>query len=78
MANALYRKLPSGDWMNQANPGGPVYFQIRQYAGDGLYYAWLTWDMENWVRFTGNSDATASGMQTKLDNYVGQLNAGTA
>jgi hypothetical protein len=80
MANANYRKLPNGDWMNQALAGGPNYFQVQN-DNDGLYYPFFTYDGgAQWFRFTpaGGGFGTAAAAQTALDAYVGQLNAGTA
>jgi hypothetical protein len=80
MANVLYRKLPNGDWLNQANPGGPNYFQVQN-DSDGLYYPFFTYDGgEKYLRFTpaGGGFATVATAQAALDAYVGQLNAGTA
>ena len=81
MANALYRKLPSGDWMNQASPGSPNYFQVQNDPSDNLWYAHFTYDGgERWFRFTpvGGGDATAVAAQTHLDTYMASVNAGTA
>jgi len=80
MANAFYRKLPNGQWINQANPGGPSVFQVQFNAEDSLWYPYFTYNGINWFIFvpvTGGF-ATSSAAQTALDTYVGQLNAGTA
>ena len=78
MANILYRKLANGDWLNQASPGSAALFTVRQSPQDGLYYAYLSWDVEHWYQFNSQSDATPAGMQTKLDAYMASVNAGTA
>jgi hypothetical protein len=77
MANALYRKLPSGDWMNQANPGGPSYFRVSFNLSDSLWYVQFTYDGLTWFQHA-NPQPTAAQMQAALDTYVGNLNAGTA
>lgn len=76
MANALYRRLPNGDWMRQ-DGGGPAYFKIGLNPDDSQWYATFTYDGETWFRHA-NPQATPAGMQGALDTYVGNLNAGTA
>jgi hypothetical protein len=63
--------------MAQAASGGPCYFQVRYNEADQLYYAWFTYNGEAWFKHA-QGQATAPAMQTALDTYVGQLNAGTA
>ena len=80
MANALYRKLPNGDWMNQAAAGGANYFQIQN-DSDGLFYPFFTYNGgDSYFRFTpaGGGFATVALAQAALDTYMGQVNAGTA
>ena len=80
MANALYRRLPNGDWMNQASPGSPNYFQVQNFD-DGLFYAAFTYNGGMvYYRFTpaAGGDATAAQAQAHLDAYMAQVNAGTA
>lgn len=76
MANALYRKLPSGDWMRQ-DGGGPCYFQVTRNNDDSLWYVHFTYDGINWF-FHANGQATPALAQAQLDTYCGNLNAGTA
>lgn len=77
MANALYRRLSSGDWLNQANPGGPSYFALRLNTLDGNWYINFTYDGGSWFQYaTGSSDVVVA--QAFLDAYVASLNAGTA
>ena len=78
MANALYRRLPSGDWMNQGNPGGPSYFVVRQSAQDSLYYPYFTYNGTDYLQFTGTNNSDPVIVQQALDVYIGKLNSGTA
>jgi hypothetical protein len=77
MANVLYRKLPNGDWMNQACAGGPAYFRVAQDNDDKQWYVWFSYNGANWFQHA-NPQATPALMQAQLDTYVGNLNAGTA
>lgn len=80
MANALYRRIPPTGapavWMRQ-DGGGPVYFQITQNNDDKQYYIQFTYNGSAWF-FHANGRATPALAQTDLDNYVSNLNAGTA
>ena len=76
MANTLYRRLPNGDWMRQ-DGGGPAYFRVARNSDDGQWYAYFTYDGTTYMPHA-NPQATVAGMQTALDTYVGNLNAGTA
>jgi hypothetical protein len=79
MPNALYRQLPNGDWLRQ-DAGGPAYFKVAQDAHDQLWYPSFSYDLNSWVNFipaTGGFN-TANAAQVALNNYVQQLNAGTA
>ena len=81
MANAAYRKLPNGDWMNQASQGGPDYFQVQSDPSDNLFYPFFTYDGgERYFRFTpaGGGFTTPILAQTALDNYMAQVNGGAA
>jgi len=80
MANALYRRLPNGDWLNQASPGSANYFQVQNDT-DGLYYPFFTFNGgQTYQRFTpaAGGFATVAAAQAALDTYMGQVNAGTA
>ena len=80
MANAFYRRLPNGDWMNQNEPGGPDYFQVQNDV-DGLFYPFFTYNgTDTFIRFTpaGGGFTTAAAAQTALDNYMASVNTGTA
>jgi len=82
MTNVCYRKITQSDgtsiWMNQACPGGPDLFRIHFYSDQELWFAEFSYDGGNsWIQHT-NPQTTATAMQTALDNYVSQLNAGTA
>lgn len=78
MANALYRKLPTGEWMRQ-DGGGPVFLKIARDSTDGNWYPTFTYNGSSWFYFVPVVPlATPAAAQTALNNYVGQLNAGTA
>lgn len=76
MANALYRKMPDGTWMNQANPGGPTFMYIRLNPDQTTWSFVLQWT-EN-LQVVQPSQVTQAQAQANLDAYAAQLNAGTA
>lgn len=77
MANAIYHKLPNGDYLNQGYPGGPCYFKVAQNPNDNLWYINFSYNGGNWF-IHANGQATPAQAQTQLDNYISNLIAGTA
>jgi len=82
MANALYRQLPDGSWANQANGGGPVLFRIQQTpasngSGGFMWDIAFTWNGEHWFYYLTPA-TTQAGAQATLNDYMADMNAGTA
>jgi len=79
VASVPYRQLPNGDWLRQ-DLNGPCYFKVAQNRVDSLWYPSFTYTGEAWFDFVPAAGGfnTAASAQVALNNYVGQLNAGTA
>lgn len=78
MANAIYHKLPTGDYLNQGYPGGPDYFKVARNSDDGLYYINFTYNGGTSWFVHANGQTTPALAQTQLDNYITALINGTA
>ena len=76
MANALYRQLPDNSWANQANGGGPCYFRVQQTPA-GMWDIAFTYDSEHWFYYLTPAE-TQAGAQATLNDYMADMNAGTA
>ena len=78
MANALYRKMPTGEYLRQ-DGGGPVFFKIGRDTTDTNWYPQFSYDGINFMYFVPVTPATTpAAAQAQLDAYVTTLNAGTA
>ena len=78
MPNAFYRKLNDNSWLQQAGAsGGPLIFRVNFNVSDGNWYAYYTSNGESWIVFP-SPFGTAAAAQTALDNYMEQVNGGTA
>jgi hypothetical protein len=77
MPNAIYHKLPNGDYMNQGYPGGPVYFKVARNPDDNLWYIQFTYNGINWF-IHANGQTTPGPAQAQLDAYITNLINGTA